>query len=712
MLAVSPMIPFLISSAMPPQYARAYADHSTALQASLLAHYNTNVPPITSARSEKSIAVSDAGTDIKVQVRVFKVEEIAAANGRMTLKVWLRSKWRDERLAWNESAWGGISMITLSTLQPQQIWIPDATLYNSLASISDTLESTQATVYSDGSIFWSRPGTISVMCKFSGLVAFPYDSLKCSLEIGGWGWSGSHMGLEFYESGGAVFSTQEATAGSSYTEYSIREITSERVVYEYECCPSEPWPMLLYTISLHRASDYYVHLLLWPYVALTLVSFLVFFMSHEVGERLGFGITLILAIEVSKSVFAGMVPVCGEILWLELFSMLNLSFCILALAETCVVLFLAHHEDPHLLPPWIVGLLWACVPSACKSGRHNEAPLSSKLSSNALQDLAKADLHDLANAHTSLASQIARNMGLVDDTPTSTKSSSPPAGEGRGDVSSDDTNDDACERLSLFERYFFRLDTAAMGGVSLATSYAWLTFTCTHASSDAICDALMQSNTDGDGVLVLSEFIHVCCDLLWEVPLSRLEVLHETYEEVSATQQRANLMRWRRAARWVDRQARLYVPTSYLTLLLFLASVDLRDGYQRASDNSSRVASTGAMASEMFTGVHSLSMSAAQAMVTLIVPLTLLILLAGSWLMVRAARAQRLLKPRVITAADVAKRTEEGLTRCSRPRTLYPVPCIIRCPRPCTLYPVPCITGCSRTCTLHHQVLTSRPPLE
>ena len=215
--------------------------------------------------------------------------------------------------------------------------------------------------------------------------------------------------------------------------------------------------------------------------------------------------------QVSKSVFAGMVPVCGEILWLELFSMLNLSFCIIALAETCVVLFLAHHEDPHLLPPWIVELLWACVPSACKSDRHNEAPLlSSKLSSNALQDLAKSDLHDLANAHTSLASQIARNMGIVEDTPTTTKSSSPPAGEGRGDVANnDDTNDDACERLSLFERYFSRLDTAAMGGISLATSYAWLTFTCMHASSDAICDALMQSNTDGDGVLVLSEFIHV-----------------------------------------------------------------------------------------------------------------------------------------------------------------------------------------------------------
>ena len=64
-------------------------------------------------------------------------------------------------------------------------------------------------------------------------------------------------------------------------------------------------------------------------------------MSYEVGERLGFGITLILAVEVSKGLVINLVPICGELLWVEIFLNLNLLFCLLALFETCVVLFLA-----------------------------------------------------------------------------------------------------------------------------------------------------------------------------------------------------------------------------------------------------------------------------------------------------------------------------------------------------------------------------------
>ena len=71
-----------------------------------------------------------------------------------------------------------------------------------------------------------------MMCKFSGLVAFPYDKLKCSLEVGGWAWSGSHQGIEPSSSGAAAFSNQEATAGASFTEYTIQKIDSEEVQSE------------------------------------------------------------------------------------------------------------------------------------------------------------------------------------------------------------------------------------------------------------------------------------------------------------------------------------------------------------------------------------------------------------------------------------------------------------------------------------------------
>ena len=70
--------------------------------------------------------------------------------------------------------------------------------------------------------------------------------------------------------------------------------------------------------------------------------------AAQVGERLSVGVTLVLTIEVSRSAVAAVLPVCGELLWLEVFFMLNLMFTCISLAESCVVLSLAYYtgEDP------------------------------------------------------------------------------------------------------------------------------------------------------------------------------------------------------------------------------------------------------------------------------------------------------------------------------------------------------------------------------
>ena len=41
-------------------------------------------------------------------------------------------------------------------------------------------------VHSDGRVYWSRTGTLDVLCRFSGLAMFPYDLLSCPIELGGW----------------------------------------------------------------------------------------------------------------------------------------------------------------------------------------------------------------------------------------------------------------------------------------------------------------------------------------------------------------------------------------------------------------------------------------------------------------------------------------------------------------------------------------------
>ena len=51
------------------------------------------------------------------------------------------------------------------------------------------------------------------------------------------------------------------------------------------------------------------------------------------GERLGFGSTMLLAITLQMTIVASFVPVCGELLWIDIFNWLNFSFCSIALVS-------------------------------------------------------------------------------------------------------------------------------------------------------------------------------------------------------------------------------------------------------------------------------------------------------------------------------------------------------------------------------------------
>ena len=103
-------------------------------------------------------------------------------------------------------------------------------------------------------------------------------------------------------------------------------------------------------VTLQRSSGYYVLIYLFPSLLFSYLSFAAFFMSHKVGERLGYGVTLLLTTEVSKGAMANVLPVCNEVLWMELFYILTLAGTAMALVESCLVLTLAYNTRPTLLP--------------------------------------------------------------------------------------------------------------------------------------------------------------------------------------------------------------------------------------------------------------------------------------------------------------------------------------------------------------------------
>lgn len=87
----------------------------------------------------------------------------------------------------------------------------------------------------------------------------------------------------------------------------VCECSATLTTYEYECCKNEPWPVALYTVSLERHSQFAVWLAHFVWI-FTFLSILPACMSYEIGERLGFGITIVLVMEVAKQTLSSSLP--------------------------------------------------------------------------------------------------------------------------------------------------------------------------------------------------------------------------------------------------------------------------------------------------------------------------------------------------------------------------------------------------------------------
>eukprot|EP00439_Symbiodinium_sp_Y106_P035082 s2955_g4.t1 len=576
----------------------AYTDHASRLRADLLRDYDSVVPP----RSERDVDYSKAGTDVALEIRIFKVQGVDASLGQMRLKVWVRMSWTDTRLSWDPAAYGNITTTHFRTqhasnAENTEIWLPDVQLYNANVGNEFSLDSALASVTSDGFVFWSRPGLLDTLCKFSGLVAFPFDELSCAMEWGGWTYSGGFQGIRLNGKGYSA-STSEDTAGSSYQEYRIVEIDVEAKTNFYEAYPSEPWTVLKFTVRLGRASFYYSLLIVFPTVLITYLSFGVFFMSHEVGERLSFGITLLLVIEVMKTTGASFVPVCGELLWIDLFMLVNTVFCCASLVETMAVLFFAFHVDQHILPNW---LAWAAPWCLCRRQPNF------MVESNAGRIFRQLNRDRSARLQAKSTKNLQKGRRIEE-------------------LSEAKLTETDTERLIFFENLFYLLDSDSNGLITAEDAACMLSFVNLSLSRGVLED-ILQSAWQEKKLFDCRDFLEICVELMWSTPFKEIKLGAENYISSQTRHTKRCHTYWLKWSRTVDKWSRFWLPLLYTIALGFLLNLELTDYYDDQAG------------SEMFQGFGPMSMSTPGLIQALITPIIGVVSIL-TWLQMRRLSKQ------------------------------------------------------------------------
>jgi len=277
---MSPLILFTAATAAP----TAYNGASGRLRSALLASYDKGVFPWEVAwEAAQADGPERSGLEVEMGINFHRVHSVDVVNHATDMIVWYRLRWHDPRLVWNASQYGGLTTLQLwvgdgtGAGETSEIWTPDMTLWNQGESMQTSLSSAFASVSSDGTVFWSRPGHLRPTCKFVGLDSFPFDELGCTMEFGSWSFrpdrgalerrdtaiasrcgcvnSGLYLRPVKMDAGFSIGGSE--TAGESFQEFSLERVSCRENVYPpYPGDPENDWPVLLYEVCCTHAHRY------------------------------------------------------------------------------------------------------------------------------------------------------------------------------------------------------------------------------------------------------------------------------------------------------------------------------------------------------------------------------------------------------------------------------------------------------------------------
>ncbi|XP_078595915.1 neuronal acetylcholine receptor subunit alpha-10-like [Branchiostoma floridae x Branchiostoma japonicum] len=264
-------------------------DAAVALKASLLANYDKSLRPVKSVSTPVNV-------DFDVSIR--QIIELSEKDQIFRVNLWLRVYWNDEYLTWNASEHGGVDSLSIHS---SDIWRPDIFLYNNIAETYGNIEAiTDVTVTSTGRVTHLQPTIFTSACPVD-ITRFPFDKQECILDFASWIYTGDKVNM---------FQVNPEAGRSTFTpnvEWILNGAPMSRKVEIHPCCP-HPFVSIIITLQLERRSFFYMFNMVLPCAILMILNVFGFYIPPDSGERLGFFMTILLALVVFLQVLSGSLP--------------------------------------------------------------------------------------------------------------------------------------------------------------------------------------------------------------------------------------------------------------------------------------------------------------------------------------------------------------------------------------------------------------------
>ncbi|XP_078147020.1 5-hydroxytryptamine receptor 3A-like [Centroberyx gerrardi] len=246
--------------------------------------------------------------------------------------------WTNERISWDPSDFCGIKQVSIPT---EMLWRPDLFIYE-MTEKDDAPQSPYIYVSHDGTVILEEDMKVVSTCKMD-VHKFPFDTQRCNITVGSAIHSVDEVRLiPVSNSSRATQSSLELMLTQGEWEFLDLSVTNNTLNFD-----RGQLEQLVYTITMRRRPLLHVINFLLPilfFLCLDLASFLI---SDHRGEKLGFKVTVLLAISVLLLILNDILPsMSDKTPLIATYCIVIFALMLLSLLETILVTYLMEKDSP------------------------------------------------------------------------------------------------------------------------------------------------------------------------------------------------------------------------------------------------------------------------------------------------------------------------------------------------------------------------------
>ncbi|XP_068439546.1 5-hydroxytryptamine receptor 3A-like [Clinocottus analis] len=278
----------------------------------------------------------DKPTEVTLDVLLFSILDVNEKAQQFVSYIWVDSWWNDYNNKWDHENFCGIKTIYPPT---NVVWKPDIAI-EEMTETNKAVSSPHLKIYSDGDTYFRSDMVVVSTCSMK-MYLFPFDVQKCKLTFKSIVHSGKHLELKRYAD--SSWNTEWSLEKMAQSEWLFVNMTiSDKIVNNFGIEQS----VLVYTITMERRSALYIANFLLPilfFLALDLTSFLI---PDNGGEKLGFKVTVLLAVTVMQLILNDILPSSSDsIPIISVYCIGVFGLMMLSLLETILMMYLLAKES-------------------------------------------------------------------------------------------------------------------------------------------------------------------------------------------------------------------------------------------------------------------------------------------------------------------------------------------------------------------------------